>query len=128
MKKILVFAALAAVLGALPGCRTRTFVLVTVDADPQLAPSIDQIRFVSRLSRGGSELTTDERQVDPPSPFPGTFIVLADDRGQEGDQVEVLIEGLDAAGEVVARGRATAPIIADDESTDDLPLRILLAP
>ncbi len=108
------------------GCRDRTYILVGVEADPALVGQITELRFTSRLLRDGSEISRDEQSFPEDGPrvlsFPTSVVVVADDRGGNGEEAEVVVIAFDNGGAEIGRARAAAPVRPHQET----PLRLVI--
>lgn len=125
-RRAVMVTALLGAWGTVSGCRSRTYVLATVDVDGEVQGTIAELAFTSSLVRGGSVVATDDGQFsgDGPLTFPRSFVLLADDRGNDGETVTLAVEAKDASGTVIARGESVATtIVAGEETTLSLTLR-----
>jgi cysteine-rich repeat protein len=124
MNKLAALVLLVAAL-ATSSCRSRTYVLATVEVAPEVSAVITELQFVSSLVLGADSIAGDQRTFggEGPISFPASFVFLADRRGDAGEIIEVFVEGYDASGATVARGRGSARVVAGSETVLSVMLR-----
>ncbi len=107
-------------------CSERTYVLVTVEADPSISESITELRFDSFVTNGAEIFNTDSQRFEAggkPIKLPQSFVVLANGWGRNGETVDMAVEAYGASGAVVARARGQAIILEGHESSEQVLLQ-----
>lgn len=107
------------------GCRSRTYVLATIDVGAEVSAQIAELEFTSSIMAGGEVVASDQQRFSDGESvsFPSSYVILADDH-KTGEVVDIFVEAYDASGATVARGQASAALVAGDETS----IRIVLRP